>query len=110
MHVGLAAEPGELALGVVAVALLGFGKGDFFAYAFDEERQCLAISERVKRLDSTVAGEESTGLLNESRCKHRSTPFIQALIKCGAMRIEADAQKAETGERVAGEDTARENR
>ncbi len=36
VHVGLAAKPGELALGVVAMALLGFGDGYLLADALEE--------------------------------------------------------------------------
>ena len=58
VHVGLAAKPGELALGVVAMALLGFGNGHLLADALEENGLRLTVSERVERLDRSVAARE----------------------------------------------------
>src|ERR1700756_1359303 len=55
-HVGLAAEPGELALGVVAVSLLrrGYGLGEGHLAAQDAAG--LLVSEGVKGTRSSITG------------------------------------------------------
>ena len=45
MHFGFAAEPGELALGVVAMALLGLGNGLIAGEVVAEDGGCFSVAE-----------------------------------------------------------------
>ena len=81
MDTGLAAEPGELAFGVVAMALLGFGDGDLFTDALEENRLRLTIAERVQNLDGPVAGEESACFLDETGGEHGGAAVVQTVVE-----------------------------
>ena len=70
MDTGFATEPGELAFGVVAMALLGFRDGDFFTDALEENGLRLTIAERVQHLDGPVTGEESACFIDEAGGEH----------------------------------------
>ena len=83
MDIGLAAKPGELALGVVAMALLGFGNSCFLADALEENGKCLAIAERVERFDRTVAGQKSAGLFDQAGGEHVGAALVQPLVEGG---------------------------
>ena len=97
----LATKPGELAFGVVAMALLGGGdsfvEGELLVY--DSER--LAVAEGVESFDWAEAVEERAGFLNEAVVEHLGGTEVDALVQGGAGRVEADAEEAVTGERVA---------
>jgi len=80
MHVGLAAKPCELALGVVTMALLGFGNGHLFADALEENGLCLAVSEGVEGFDGPVAGKECAGFCDETGGEHLGATMIQAFV------------------------------
>src|SRR5665213_3114463 len=104
MHFWLAAEPSELALGVVAMALLrGFDCG------LQAQRSCmhsqrLTVSQGVESFHGAVAIEQPACLLYETGGEHGSCPLVKPLIQLLAGRVEANAQKAEAGERVARHD------
>ena len=51
MRLRFAAKPRHLSFGIVAMALLGFGDGDFFADVFEQNGKRLSVSERVQRFD-----------------------------------------------------------
>ncbi len=104
MHVGLATKPRKLTLGVVAMALLRLGDGRFFTEAFEENRHCLAIAEGVEGLNGTVAGEKGAGFGDQARVEHFGTAAIEAVIERSSRRVQANAQQAKSGERVAGQD------
>ena len=101
VDVGLAAKPGELALGVVAMALLGFGDGVFSLTPLEENGLRLTVAERVEGLDGSVAGEERAGFFDETGGEHLGAALIEAVVESGARRVEADAEEAEAGERIA---------
>ena len=101
MDIGLAAKPGELTLGVVAMALLGggdgLGKGELAA----EVGGGLAVAERIERGNGAVAGEEAAGFFDEACGEHGFGALVEALVELGAGGIEADAEETEAGEGIA---------
>jgi len=101
MDIWLAAKPGELSLGEVAMALLGGGDGGLFGEGSFDYGDCLAVAEGVKRLDGSVSCEKAAGFFNESGGKHCFGTQIEALVKLRSRRVEADAQQTEAGEGIA---------
>ena len=102
VHLGFAAEPCELALGVVAMALLGlrdgFVAGDFVA----QDGDGLGVAERGERAAvAAVAFDEALGLFDQAAVEHRGGALVDALVEAGAGRVEAEAQDAVAGEGVA---------
>src|SRR5579863_8611982 len=104
MDIGLAAKPGELSLGEVAMALLGGGYRSFFGEGSGDDGKGLFVAEGVERLDGAVAHEQAAGFFNEASGKHGGGAVVEALIKLRARRVEANAQQAESGEGIAGHD------
>ena len=66
VDVGLAAEPGELALGVVAVALLGGATASSRWSLAAQDGEGLPVAEGVEGFDGAVAGEEGAGFIDEA--------------------------------------------
>ncbi len=101
MHLGFAAKPGELALGVVAMALLGrcagIGQGDDAV----KDGEGLTVAEGVERFDSTVASEQGSSFFDEAGIEHPRGAGIEAAVQRLAGRVEAEAQEAEAGEGIA---------
>ena len=102
MDVWLAAKPGELALGIVAMALLGCGYRLSPLPRTIHHGSGLSVAEGVERLDGAVAREETAGFFHEAGGKHGGGTLVEALVKFLARRIEADAQEAEAGKGIAG--------
>ncbi len=102
VDVGFAAEPGELAFGVVAMALLGGGDG-FFAGEFGGENLAgLAVAKGVENGDGrAVAGDDGAGLLYEAVCEHGGGACVDTVVERGSRRVESDAQDAVAGEGIA---------
>ena len=107
MHVGFAAEPGELAFGVVAVALLGVGYGLLAGELVAQDGGGFGVAERGEGAAvGAVTGEEALGLFDEAAVgplagKHGGGALVDALVEAGAGRGEAEAQDAVAGEGVA---------
>jgi hypothetical protein len=99
---GFAAEPGELAFGVVAMALLGLGYGLFASEFVFEDGGGLGVAEGGEwAAVFAVAGDESFGLFDEAAIEHGGGTLVDALVKVGARWIEAKAEDAVAGESVA---------
>ena len=98
---GFAAKPGELALGVVAMALLGFGDRCIFGQSPCTTPKRLPVAERVERLDGSVARQQAACLLHQPCGEHGGAALIEPSVKLRARRIQPDPQQAEAGERVA---------
>src|ERR1017187_9167457 len=97
VHVRFAAEPSELALGVVAVTLLrGFDCGRQ-AQRSCQDRHRLPVSQRVEHFHRTESLQQSARLFNEASGKHGLSPSVEALIQLLAGRVQSDAQKAKAG-------------
>src|ERR1039457_5506340 len=95
VHFGIAAEPGELALGVVAVSLLGSGDGLGERALAAQMAGGLAVAERAHGEDlGAVDGKQSPGLLDQSLLEHAGASRIDAIVKGGARGAEAEAQDA----------------
>jgi hypothetical protein len=100
---GVFAEPCELALGVVAVALLGLGygfvAGDFVA----QDGDGLRVAERGEwAAIEAVAFDEESGLFDQAAVEHLGGAVVDAGVEVGARRVETEGEDAEAGERVAG--------
>ena len=78
-HAGLTPEPGQLSLGVVAMALLRGLDGGLKGQGSGQNGGGLAVTERVKRLDGTVAGEQGTGFFDETRGEHGHGAVVEAV-------------------------------
>src|SRR5580658_2235382 len=101
VHIRLAPEPRQLPLGVVAMALLGGCNCRLFAQKPRLHGPCLTIAKRVQRLDGAESIEKPARLVDESSGEHASAALVQVRIQSLARRVEADAQKPESGKRVA---------
>ena len=101
-HVRFATEPGELAFGVVAMALLGLGHGLFAGELVLEHGGCFGVTERGEGTAVfAVAGDESFRLLDEAAVEHGGGALVDALVEAGAGWVETEAQDAVAGEGVA---------
>ena len=92
LHGGFAPEPGELALGVVAVTLLHCLDGRRKSQRSVKHSSGLAVAKRVEGFDGAVAIEQLTGLFDEAGGKHGGCALVEAVVKSFAWWIEADAQ------------------
>jgi len=102
VHVGFAAEPGELALGVVAVTLLGLGDGLLAGELVLQHGSGFGIAERGERAAvCAVSGDETFGLFDESAVEHGGGALVNALVETCAWRVETQAQDAVADESVA---------
>jgi len=102
VDLGLAAEPGELAFGIVAMALLGGSYRFFNRQRVPEHLEGLPVAEGVEGFDGAVAIKEGAGFVDEAGGEHLGGAAVEAIIEGLAGRVEADAEKAEAGEGVAG--------
>ena len=102
VHVGFAAKPGELALGVVAVALLGLGYGLLAGEFVFEDGDGFGVAERGEGAAVfAVAGDEALGLFDEAAVEHGGGALVDAFVETFAWGIEAETQDAIAGEGVA---------
>ena len=102
MHGGVAAEPGELALGVVAMALLSGGDGGFAGEVAVEDSHCLGVAERGKRAASfTEAVAQHLRLGNEAEGEHGGGAAVDAGVQGFAFGSEVELEDAVAFERVA---------
>lgn len=101
MDVGLAAEPRHLALGVVAVPLLGGGDGLVAGELVFEEVSGLAVAERVQRTHAAIVPEERLRFFDEALVEHRGGAAVDTFVEGLAVGVETEAEDAEPGEGVA---------
>ena len=102
VHVGFAAEPGELALGVVAMALLGLGDGLLAGEFVLQDCGGFRVAERGEGAAvGAVAGDEALGLFDEAAVEHGGGALVDAFVEARAWWVEAEAQDAVAGEGVA---------
>jgi hypothetical protein len=101
VHVWLAAKPGELALGVVPVALLGLGYGLFAGDFVLQDGGGFGVAERGEGAAiCSVAGDEALGFFDESAVEHRGCALVDAFVETGTWWIEAETQDTVAGEGV----------
>jgi hypothetical protein len=99
---GFTAKPGELALGVVAVALGGGGESFGLGHRAAEDGAGLAIAEGVEGAGGVaVTGKKTAGFVEEAAGEHLSGASVEAFVESGTGRIEADAEDAVAGEGIA---------
>ena len=94
-NVGLAAKPGHLALGVVAVSLLRGGDGLRHRQLAADALQRLLVAERVHRRYVAVALEQRFSFGYESVIEHPRRATIDTVVKLLARGIQANAKNAE---------------
>jgi len=103
---GVFAEPGKLAFGIVAMALLGGCDGLVACEFAAQEGGGLGVAERGERAAiRAVLSEELGGLFDEAsalrgRIEHLGGAAVDASVELGARRIETEAEDAEAGERI----------
>ncbi len=92
VHVGFAAEPGELSFGVVSVALLGLSDGLVASELVVEDCGGFGVAEGGKGpAVGAVTGDEGLGLFDESAIEHVGCAEVDAVVEEGARRVEAEA-------------------
>ena len=64
IHIGFAAKPGQLALGIVAMALLGGGDGGLFTQGPVEDAEGLPITQRIEGFDTAKSVEKRMGFID----------------------------------------------
>ena len=100
-NIGFAAEPRQLSLGVVAVALLGRGGSFGKCHLAAQNGAGLLVSERVEGAGRvSIFRDEAAGFFQQAavfrfQVKHRFRPGVDAGIQSLAVRVESDAQEAE---------------
>ena len=103
---GVFAEPGELAFGIVAVALLGLDDGLVGCGLAAQQRDCLGVAERGERAASlAVACDDLGSLFDETSAflgwfKHLGGAVVDACVEFGARGVEAEAEDTEASERI----------
>ena len=102
VELGLLAEPGELPLAIVAVALLSLGDGFGFARGTIEDFSSLLIAERGEGPAAAAeALDQLTGFFHQALREHGFCAPVDALVKHGAGGVEREAQDAVAGEGIA---------
>jgi hypothetical protein len=101
-HLRLAAKPGQLAFGIVAMALLGSLDCSLNAQCARQHGHCLPVAEGVQSLHRPVAGKQGARLLDQACRKHGGATAVEAVIERLPRRIESDAQQREAGQRIPG--------
>ena len=104
LHVGFATKPGELALGVVAVALLRCDDCLFHGHRAVNDCERLFVAKRLKSADAAVTCQQVAGFFDESSLEHLCGALIEPVVECGTRGVEADAQETEAGEGFAGDE------
>src|ERR1700728_3157863 len=97
MDVGFAAEPGELALGVVAMALLGGVDGCFEIHGSVEDGEGLTVAQGFEGSDWAVLLEQAAGFFYEAGLEHGFGALIEMVVQGLARWVESDAEEAEAG-------------
>ena len=103
VDIGFAAEPGELAFGVVAMALLSGGDGFGFGHGSVDCGDGLAVAEGVQGFHAAVLSQEGAGFLDEARLEHGCGAVVDAVVELLTGWVEADSEEAEAGEGIAGD-------
>ena len=99
---GFAAEPGLLALGVVAVALLGGGDGCRFGHLAAQDGRSLGVAKRGEGAAlRTEPREQRAGLCDEACGEHGGAASVDAGVQLGARRGKGQAEDRVAGEGVA---------
>jgi len=81
VDIGFAAEPGELAFGIVAMALLGGGDGFGFGEGAVDCGECLAVAEGIEGFDAAVLVEEGAGFFDEAGGEHGGGAVVDAVVE-----------------------------
>ena len=84
MDVWFAAKPGELALGVIAMALLGGGDGFGLRHGAVEDGLGLAVADGIEGFDGAESGYEGTGFFDEAGGEHGCCAFVETSVEDGA--------------------------
>ena len=99
VDIGFGAEPGSLAFGVVAVALLGLGDGGFEGELVAQDGGGFGVAEGGEGAAvRAVAGDEGAGFFDEAYVEHHGGALVDALVEEGSRRSEAEAEDAVSGE------------
>ncbi len=105
---GFFAEPGALALGVLAVAGLGLGDGLFAGELAAEDGESLGVAEREEgagevggRGVAAEGFEEALGFVEQAAVEHLRGAVIDAVVELFPGRLEGEAEDAEAGKGVA---------
>src|SRR5580698_3620780 len=95
MHVGFAAKPSELALCIVAMALLSLRDSFVTRKLTAQNRNCFCISKRRECATAlVVAADKPFGFLDQPTVEHRSSSLVDAFIQARSRRIHAKTQDA----------------
>ena len=101
MHTGFAAEPGQLALRVIAVTLLGGSDGRFPGQLAIEELDRLAVAKGIERsCEVAVTFDEAARFFDEAVGEHGFGAEVNAGVERLAFGIETDAENAKSGEGI----------
>src|ERR1700722_17496548 len=99
VDVGFATEPGELAFGIVAMALLGLSHGLLAGDFILQNGESFGVAEGGERTAVwAVASDEAFGLFDEAAVEHGCGALVDAFVEPGAWRVEAQAKNAVAGE------------
>src|SRR5947209_2435808 len=100
-HLRLAAEPGHLAFGVVALGLLSCLQCGFPIDFPSQKLDCLFIAQRSQRARRiAVFLQEACGFLDQTRREHLLGTLINTRIERIAIRIETEPKNVEALERL----------
>src|SRR5258708_37013544 len=97
----LAAKPGDLPLGIIAMGLLHCSDGGFAVELSVQELDHLLVSDRRQRPRRlTVFFKQLPGFFNQSRREHFLNPLIDPQIELQTLRIKPNSQHPESPQRV----------
>src|SRR6266550_4686824 len=100
-HLRLAAEPGHLAFGVVAMGLLSCLQCGFPIDFPSQKLDCLFIAQRSQRARRiAVFLQEACGFLDQTRREHLLGALINTRIERIAIRIETESKNADALQRL----------
>src|SRR2546430_17730886 len=100
-HLRLAAEPGHLPFGIVAMGLLSCLQCGFPIDYPSQKLDCLFIAQRSQRARRiAVFLHEACGFLDQTRREHLLGTLINARIESIAIRIETEPKNVEALERL----------
>lgn len=102
VHFWFASKPSELALCIVAMALLCLGYGLLAGDPVLEDGHGFCVAERGEGAAVwAVTGDEALGLFDEASIEHGGSALVDSFVQAVAWWIEAETQDAVAGERVA---------
>src|ERR1700722_17615798 len=102
VHARFATEPCELALGVVAMALLGLGNSLFAGKFVFEDGGGFGVSQRGEGpAVFAIAGDKAFGFFDEATVEHSDGALVDTLVEILAWWIETEAEDAVADQGVA---------